>query len=236
MRQADYYTSVEQADSTEKIYVPIFDRGSLNDKSIDAGGRDANLISASFGLADNFPSAHIMCGLPAADVISLVFSHELNPDTLQAGDFRVTDKSGRKTVPACVTLRPAIALGELRTVLLMGEYGTAELESVCVVGNLLDMSRTVNFRGSSSRAVPKPVTAVVDLTFAERVPAYQEPDYPEDTPSAIRVTWQSGVTLEDGQPVPPDYASKYFITLADGTSVTPDLLGTGTSTTKTTTI
>jgi hypothetical protein len=66
---------------------------------------------------------------------------------------------------------------------------------------------------------------VVDLVFAEWVPAYQEPDCPKDTLSAIRVTWDGGVTLEDGLPVPPDYASKYSVTLADGTRVTPELLG-----------
>jgi hypothetical protein len=213
--QADFYTSAEQADRTSVDVV----------SKVDAGGRNATILSAYFGLDDRLPPIRALaCAADdATDGMPLVFSHELDPDTLQAGDFLVADTSGRKSVPACATMRPAVSLGELRTVLLIGQFGTAELDSVCVVGNLLDISRTINFKGLCAR--PKPIVAVVDLVFAEEVPEYQKPDCNQAKAGVLRVTFDGGVTLEGGRPVPPDYSAAYSVMLMDGTNVTPSHLG-----------
>ena len=84
----------------------------------------------------------------------VVFSHELDVNTLQAGDFKVTTTPGKVGELTCVTLAPANDEGELRTVLLVGEYGSIDDQpaKVEVVGNLLSIDQEVNFKGNMLRA------------------------------------------------------------------------------------
>jgi hypothetical protein len=53
----------------------------------------AELLSAFFGLDNGLPpQAEGVCrGAGGADGLPVIFSHELNVDTLQPGDFRVTN-------------------------------------------------------------------------------------------------------------------------------------------------
>ena len=99
--------------------------------NIDARGRKAKLLSAFFGLDNGLPpiSGGVICeGAGGKDGMPVVFSHEIDFRTMQAGDFRVTTASGQIGTITCVTLAPADDTGELRTVLLVGEYGSAEDE------------------------------------------------------------------------------------------------------------
>ena len=54
----------------------------------------------------------------------LVFSHELDPNTLDATDFAVTTQNGSIFEVEAASFLPANEEFELRTVLLIGEYGT----------------------------------------------------------------------------------------------------------------
>ena len=102
-------------------------------------------------------SASSCQGAGGADGMPVIFSHELNVGTLQPGDFRVTTASGNVGQLICVTMLPAIDPGELRTALLVGEYGSAQTDppvTVEIVGNVYSIDNTVNFKGASTEVTP----------------------------------------------------------------------------------
>ena len=141
----------------------------------------------------------------------VVFSHELDMSTLQAGDFRVITESGRVGEIHFVTLAPANDLGELRTVLLVGEYGSIDDQPVEVeiVGNLLSIDQEVNFKGKSVGVVR--LEKGPSLAFAKVLPMNKwrvgqkatfgpgggSGAHP-DTRQAVLVTWEGGITKPGG--------------------------------------
>ena len=138
----------------------LAEQDSLSESSLIGAQQQARLLSAFFGLDNNLPfAANRLCwGASGEDGMPVVFSHTLDADTLQPEDFEVTSKSGEVHTPKCVTLRPAQDAGELRTVLLIGEFGDAPDNpplSVKVVGELLsDGSPTINFKGTQVDVTP----------------------------------------------------------------------------------
>ena len=135
----------------------------------------------------------------------VVFSQTLDAETLQPEDFEVTSKSGEAHTPKCVTLRPAQDAGELRTVLLIGEFGDAPDNpplSVKVVGELLsDGSPAINFKGTKVDVTP--LAEGPSLVLAEPVPKNQwtqetnSTRCPQGIRQIIRVTWNGGVRRPD---------------------------------------
>ena len=131
----------------------------------------------------------------------VVLSHTIDPETLQPEDFQIVTRSGAAYTPHCVTLRPAQDPGELRTVLLIGEFGDAYDDppvSVIVVGDLLaDGTPSVNFRGSRTDVIP--LDAGPFLVLAEGVPESEwgmqtrGTACPVDIQQVVRVTWAGGV-------------------------------------------
>ncbi|MDP1815467.1 MAG: hypothetical protein Q8K92_13550, partial [Leadbetterella sp.] len=89
--------------------------------------RKATLLSAFFGLDNAMPqkSMGIWSKAPGKDGMPLVFSHEIDPATLSQNVFRITTQKGDKLNVAFVTFKPAIEEFELRTILLIGEFGNA---------------------------------------------------------------------------------------------------------------
>lgn len=53
----------------------------------------------------------------------IVFSHEIDPKTLDASDFQIKTQKGDILGIEHVSYRPAVEEFELRTLLLIGEYG-----------------------------------------------------------------------------------------------------------------
>jgi hypothetical protein len=177
-------------------------------------GRAAELLSAFFGLDSALPNrlnwfANQKFG--DKDGMPVVFSHELDFSTLQAGDFKVTRESGKVGEVSFMTLAPANDLGEFRTVLLVGEYGSIDDQPVEVeiVGNLLSIDQEVNFKGKSVGVVrleegPSMVLAQVIPKNEWRVgqratfgPGGGSGAHP-DTKQAIRITWEGGITKPGG--------------------------------------
>ena len=106
----------------------------------DTKGRQAELLSAFFGIDNGLPRAAnqgICRGAAGNDGMPVVFSHEVDVETLQAGDFRVATESGAMGEILCVTPAPANDLGETRTILVVGQLGSNEDQpmNVEVVGN-----------------------------------------------------------------------------------------------------
>ena len=124
----------------------------------DANGRQAGLLSAFFGLDDALPRAanRGFCrGASGKDGMPVVFSHEIDVATMQAGDFRVVAASGAVGEITCVTPAPADDIGEARTILVIGQYGSAEDQpaSVEIVGNLLSKDGQLNFLGARTTVI-----------------------------------------------------------------------------------
>ena len=214
--------------------------------TVDANGREAALLSAFFGIDNGLPrvaNRGICRGAGGSDGMPVIFSHEVDVDTLQAGDFRVVAESGKVGELVCVTPAPAADIGELRTILLVGEYGSAEDQpvSVEIVGNLLSKDGQVNFRGLKS-----PVTPLEDgpsMVWSEVVPESQwnlgmpatrlnwggGSGCPTGTRQVVRVTWAGGVTKPGGDEVDDLEREAYRVTTSFGdegeTEVVPFALG-----------
>ncbi len=201
----------------------------------DAAGEPASLLSAFFGLDNELPfRANMLClGAAGMDGMPVVLSQTVDQATLQPDDFQVVTASGELRVPSCATLRPAQDPGELRTVLLIGEFGNSDDDppvSVQVVGELLSAAahsqsgKQVNFQGSSTEIIP--LNAGPSLVLAQRIPiANLAPDTrgttcPEGVAQAVRVTWTGGVRRPGREEVGDAERQAYRVTVqrADGTT------------------
>ena len=212
----------------------------------DSHGRQAGLISAFYGLDDGLPKVAdrgIWPGAGGKDGMPVIFSHEIDYKTMQAGDFRVTTASGKVGELLAVTLAPADDKGELRTVLFAGSYGSIHDQptKVEVVGNLLSIDGSLNFRGASVNVTP--LEEGPSMVWAEIVPqdewgigkeATRLPwgggsGCAEGTKQVVRVTWNGGITKRVGDEVDDVERVQYKVTLLldDGSRIaaTPFALG-----------
>ena len=212
----------------------------------DSQGRQASLISAFYGLDDDLPRGanFVICeGAAGKDGMPVIFSQEIDVSTMQAADFRVKTASGKIGEITCVTLAPADDKGEFRTALLVGQFGSINDQpaKVEVIGNLLSIDNTMNFKGASID-----VTALEDgptLVWAEIVPENEwdlgkvatplpfggGSGCPIGTKKAVRVTWAGGVTKPGGDEVDDVERLQYKVTVlqenGDTIEVTPFALG-----------
>ncbi|MGF1525546.1 MAG: hypothetical protein ACFCBW_01945 [Candidatus Competibacterales bacterium] len=190
-----------------------------DDSTVDAGlpreigGRSAELLSAFFGLDNGLLGvANLICrGAAGKDGMPVIFSTELDHTTLQSGDFQVTAQSGQIGTVHCVSFLPATDAGELRTVLLIGEFGDADNDPparATITGHLHSIDGSLDYRGASIEVTP--LEAGPTLVFAERFSAQIEDEglglritrggnCPADgVIQAVRVVWAGGVTLPNG--------------------------------------
>jgi len=196
------------------------------------------LLSAFFGL-DN----QILAGIPGCqnagndDGLPVIFSRTLNAFSIQETDFEVISESGARSTPVCATLLPAISPGELRTVLLIGEFGSPDdqPEEVTIVSNLFSNraeGRRVNFKGATKRVVP--LEDGPSLALAEIVPRIQRaltqngcPS--ENTAQVVRAVWDGGITKPGGAEVDDLERELYRVTMKNAqgqiTDVTPFAFG-----------
>ncbi len=198
----------------------------------DANGETARPVSAFFGLDNALPAgANLLCqGAAGQDGMPVVLSHTVDAETLQPGDFRIVTQSGSERTPHCLTLRPAGDPGELRTVLLIGEFGNADDDppvKVLVVDDLLSDGVTgepVNFRGTETDVTP--LDAGPSLVLAEVVPEdrlsteSRGTACPEGIQQVVRATWAGGVRLPNGDEPGDAERALYRVTVerSDGSS------------------
>ncbi|MCA0873938.1 hypothetical protein LCL97_24195 [Seohaeicola saemankumensis] len=161
----------------------------------------------------------------------VIFSTEIDINTMQAGDFEVTTRSGQIGTMHCVSVLPATDPGELRTVLLIGDLGLSDSDppvSVEIVGHLHSIDGTLDFRGAKVATVP--LADGPSIAWAEIVEDWMRvgtlgprrvrgslcPE--EGIVQAVRVAWEGGVTLQDGTEPGAAESDLYTITVetADG--------------------
>ena len=190
-------------------------------------GQNARPLSAFFGLDNGLrDGANRICpGAAGQDGMPVVLSHTVNAETLQPGDFRIVTQSGAERTPICATLRPARDVGELRTVLLIGEFGDAANDppvQALVVDDLLSDGATgnpVNFRGTQTHVTP--LDAGPSLVLAEvvpeagwsRSPADRGSGCPEGVLQVVRATWDGGVRLPQGDELGDTERALYRVTV-----------------------
>ena len=210
--------------------------------TVDAQGKQAKILSVFYGLDDELPSNanKAVCeGAGGADGMPVIFSHEIDVDSMQAGDFKVTTMSGKTGEITCVTLAPADDRGELRTALLAGHYGSIDDQpaKVEVVGNLLSIDKSVNFKGMSASAIPLedgPSIILAEVVAKDNLKLGQPPTQlpwgggsgcPVSTKQVVNVTWAGGVTKPGGDEPDDVERIQYQVTMqqADGSEadVTP---------------
>jgi hypothetical protein len=198
--------------------------------------RTATLRSAFFGLDNALPAnaRRIWSQAPGKDGLPLVFSHEIDPATLDATDFQITTQQGKKLQPAFVTFKPAVEAFELRTILLIGELGNApnnQPDTLTIVGDLKSRDGQ-NLRGQKIK-----VTPLADGPFLSYAEFFTfDADYPyqttkrgcdcprEKTSVVVRTVWAGGVRALNGLELGDRDLYRFKVKMAFGTDtviVTP---------------
>ena len=207
----------------------------------DASGQPARLLSAFFGLDNDLPFvANLLClGASGQDGMPVVLSHTIDPETLQPEDFQIVTRSGAVRTPYCLTLRPARDPGELRTVLLIGDFGDAANDppvKVLVVDDLFSDGTLlggaggdpVNFRGLHTDVIP--LDAGPSIVLAEVVPESEwtrktrGTACPAGIKQVVRVTWAGGVRLPNGDELTDVERGLYRVTVERGDGSSDDIV------------
>ena len=177
--------------------------------SIPVKGSSPTLLSAFFGLDNALPFViNLLCfGGAGDDGMPVVLSHRISSDSLRPEQFQITTRSGQLKTPECASLRPAGDPGERRTVLLIGEFGNADTdppEVVTIVEDLLsDTAAPVNFNGQSVEVTPlnegPSMVLAESLSRDDWTVDRRGTQCPNDgVKQIIRVTWNGGVRLANG--------------------------------------
>ena len=223
------------ADSTQEDTTVTTVEGSTG-----GDGRAATLLSAFYGVDDDLPwiMRFVFCdAAPGTDGMPVIFSHEIDHASMQAGDFLVTTASGRKAVPVCVTLAPADDAGEHRTVLLAGDLGSAEDQPVRVemVGSILSRDGAANFKGQQVAVTP--LEDGPTLILAQELPQEAWRMGKAATPlpwgggsgaavgskTVVRVVWAGGVTKPGRKEIGDDVRQAYRVTMRVKSGETVDV-------------
>lgn len=169
------------------------------------GGEAPFILSSFYGLDDALPpTATTLClGAAGEDGMPVVLRLPLPDDTIDESVFMVETTGDTATSILCATLAPATDGTELRTVLLVGEFGSAPADEptrVTIVDSLLAADGT-DLVGATFDMVT-PLAAGPQLVVAERFgPNVPASACPPGALQAVQMTWQGGVTAADGEPL-----------------------------------
>jgi hypothetical protein len=186
------------------------------------------LVSGFFGLDNALPSL-ILCNQQGGlvDGMPVNFKFPLDASSLSGADFEVVDSLGNIHIPMCAVLAPANENGENRTVLLLGEFGTAVTNppvEVRVVGDLFTIdtlsgesvcSAIINLNGVTTTNVI-PLADGPSLFFAQRIDGnLNECNSGTQT---IQVAWNGGVTPHISDDIESDLF-QYYVGYSDSSGV-----------------
>ncbi len=188
---------------------------------------NAHILSVYHGLDPLPPRATRLCGLPPAvgqDGMPIVFSVQINGESVSPTAFAVEISSGETVTPLCATLRPALESLEQRTVLLIGPFspGDSHPVSVEIVEQLEDVdgNSLLGLRGEKVTALAAGPSLVFAERFAPNKPGLED-ECPEQTAQAILLTWEGGVTGPRGADLAEPQRTAVSVLLDDGNSVHP---------------
>ena len=225
-----YLNITANHDIEETTSDPIFIE--INRTTTEIGDSDTgqfqnpSILSAYHGL-DQLPfPANLLCGFNVAgdDGMPVVFSTQLQVDSVVPESFLVIRSDGESVVPNCATLHPADEPLELRTVLLTGDFGTFGETPlrVEVTGPLLTVDGE-SLLGLSTEDIT-PLEDGPRVVLAERF----APDTnglagecPNGTAQVVQLTWEGGVTGPDNAALGEDQRLGTFVILEDGYTVNP---------------
>lgn len=225
-----YLNITANHDIEETTSDPIFIE--INRTTTEIGDSDTgqlqnpSILSAYHGL-DQLPfPANLLCGFNVAgdDGMPVVFSTQLQVDSVVPESFLVIRSDGESVVPNCATLHPADEPLELRTVLLTGDFGTFGETPlrVEVTGPLLTVDGE-SLLGLSTEDIT-PLEDGPRVVLAERF----APDTnglagecPNGTAQVVQLTWEGGVTGPDNAALGEDQRLGTFVVLEDGYTVNP---------------
>jgi hypothetical protein len=185
-----------------------------------------SILSAYHGL-DELPAvASLLCGFNVAgdDGMPVVFSTQLQIDSVVPESFLVIRSDGESVVPNCATLHPADEALEQRTVLLTGDFGTFGETPlrVEVTGPLLTFDGE-SLLGVSTEEI-SPLEDGPRIVLAERF----APDTnglagecPDGTAQVVQLTWEGGVTGPANAALGEDQRLGTWVLLEDGATVAP---------------
>ena len=189
--------------------------------------RSAKVLTAFFGLdAMPFQSLLLYPKAIGKNGMPVVFSQEVDPSTLDNTDFEVITKDGGSFKVEFVTLKPANEEYELRTALLIGEYGNYPdnpPDSVKIAGDIMSRSGQ-NFKGQSVRVIPLPEGPIISyaeyFTFDNDYPYVKSGsgcDCPRDeTEMVVRTVWSGGVRAINGEELGGNEQNGFHITIVKG--------------------
>ena len=190
--------------------------------------RKATMLSAFFGLDSGLtPNARLIWSeAPGKDGMPIVFSHEIDPTTLDAADFQITTQKGETRGVEFVSYKPAIEAFELRTILLIGEYGDYpdnEPVEVAIIGELKTRD------GQELRGQKIAVTPLLEGPFISYAEYFQIDDqYPyvekgngcdcpkTKTQVVVRTVWSGGVRSKEGKEIGEAERNHFHIKLVQG--------------------
>ncbi len=179
-------------------------------------------LSAFWGLDNGIqiqgaPTATALDGMP------ITFSWLIDPASIDPSDFRVILSDGTVTVPTAATLRPANESNETQTILLLGDFGDADLGvtpvRVKLVGELIGAPPGSTRSDVFSRLVSPSIrnlSAGPYIVDAWRIPSgllANDANASTVGSTFIRVVWAGGITdYSTGNEVGDDVTRAYRLT------------------------
>jgi hypothetical protein len=161
------------------------------------------IVSAFFGLDNALPG--LLCNQPGSqlDGMPVNFKFPLDVSSLSETDFEVVDRLGNIHTPNCVSLAPANENGENRSVLLLGEFGTAVTNPPVEVRVIGDLFTTDTISGESACSE---ITNLSGITTTNIIPLADGPSLffaqkidgnlneCNSGTQTIQVAWNGGIT------------------------------------------
>lgn len=158
------------------------------------------MLSAFFGLDHAMPpeSRALCLSAPGTDGLPVTFTRRV-VGSIQASAFTVRTRSGQALHPTCATTRPADAIAERHTVLLIGELGSEPADppvSVEVTGHV-KLDGGGDAHGLSGRVTPLAEGPTLQLALGV-APGSLTSDCPAATRQIVIAVWSGGVRPRPG--------------------------------------
>ena len=212
--------------TSNTTFIEINRTASAEENGDTVQSQNFSILSAYHGL-DELPfPANLLCGFNVAgdDGMPVVFSTQLQVDSVVPESFLVVRSDGESVVPNCATLNPAVEPLEMRTVLLTGDFGTFGETPlrVEVTGPVFTID------GESLLGL-----STEDITPLEEGPSSRSRrtlrtrhqrlagECPNGTSQVVQLTWEGGVSGPANAPLGEDQRLGTRVLLEDGTMVYP---------------